>query len=219
LVCLEGGGINEFGRPNMRHISTMSLAGRIWRTRLWRLLRSPSTSTPLMDRFSQGRPNCRLCAGRGRINLDFGHPDYVEGFGGPYLNSPPCPRCFPSSKTRARRVKTSLSEELAALSKLHDEGVLTDEEFELAKQKLLGSTSPKRRRGHSTKPKVNEEPPELPGETDRKFSIGDRVSHPIFGTGRVTSISGSGRKAEIEVNFHRKGRKVLSLAFAPLKKI
>lgn len=109
--------------------------------------------------------------------------------------------------------------ELAALAKLHDEGVLTDEEFKLAKQKLLGSTSPKGRRDHTTKPKVNEEPLELPEEIDRKFSIGDRVSHPSFGTGRVTSISGSGRKAEIEINFHRKGRKVLSLAFAPLRKL
>lgn len=202
----------------MRHNSTMSLAHRIWRTRLWRLLRSPSTSAPLMDRFSQGRPNCRLCAGRGRIHLDRDHPDYMDGLG-TYLNFPPCPRCFPPPKTRASRAKTSLSMELAALAKLRDEGVLTDEEFKLAKQKLLGSTSPKRRRNHTTKPKVDEEPPELPEETDRKLSIGDRVSHPSFGTGWVTSISGSGRKAETEINFHRKGRKVLSLAFAPLKRI
>lgn len=203
----------------MRHNSTMSLARRIWRTRLWRLLRSSSTSAPLMDRFSQGRPNCRLCAGRGRIHLDRDHPDYVDGLGGPYLNFPPCPRCFPSPKTRASRARTSLSVELAALAKLHDEGVLTDEEFKLAKHQLLGTTSPKGRRRRTTKPEASEGSPDLSEENEPTFSIGDRVSHPSFGTGRVTSISGSGRKAEIEINFHRKGRKVLSLAFAPLKKI
>ncbi len=109
--------------------------------------------------------------------------------------------------------------ELAALAKLHDEGVLTDEEFKLAKQKLLGSTSPKGRRRRTTKPEVNEGSPDLSEENEPTFGIGDRVSHPSFGTGQVISISGSGRGAEIEIHFHRKGRKLLSLAFAPLKKI
>lgn len=123
-------------------------------------------------------------------------------------------------ETRARKKRNvpSLSNELTELASLRKSGVLTEKEFKLAKQKLLGSAHPKTRKRQTTKPK-NEGPPDLPEENDPKFTIGERVSHPNFGTGRVASISGTGREAEIEINFHRKGRKVLSLAFAPLKKI
>lgn len=135
-----------------------------------------------------------------------------------YMNLAKSPR---PGRTHARKKRSplSLSDELTQLASLRKSGALTEDEFKLAKQKLLGSSSPKRRKRQTTKPEINEEPPDLPEENDWRFSIGDRVSHPDFGTGRVILISGSGRKAEIEVNFHRKGRKVLSLAFAPLKKI
>lgn len=110
----------------------------------------------------------------------------------------------PPGQTHARKKRSPiiLSDELTQLASLRKSGALTEEEFKLAKQKLLGSTSPNGRKRQNTKPDIYEEPPNLPEENDPIFSIGDRVSHPNFGTGRVISISGSGCKTEIEINFH-----------------
>ena len=185
------------------------------------MLKSSST-TDLMNIFGPswydekppGKRNCRQCGGKGTIPTTD-----LEGFG--YRSyTDPCPRCFPAKKTPAPRAKPSLADQIAALAELHEVGVLTDEEFKLAKQKVLGSTSPAKRKLRA--PRQEDEdmgPPDLPEDNDLKFSVGDRVSHPLFGTGRVRAITGSGRKAEIVINFHRKGKKVLSMAFAPLTKI
>ncbi|MDA8335887.1 MAG: UvrD-helicase domain-containing protein, partial [Peptococcaceae bacterium] len=54
------------------------------------------------------------------------------------------------------------------------------------------------------------------GETPR-FRPGDRVVHRIWGPGEVVRIEGSGRSAEVEVDFPRLGKKVLMLQYAPLK--
>lgn len=188
----------------------------------WRLdLRALET---LVSRVRQGEsfspiePN-----GGGSLNDSLGQKFAAESgrtytYNSVYMNLAKSPH---PGRTHAlkKRSPLSLSDELTQLASLRKSGALTEDEFKLAKQKLLGSTSPKRRMRQTTKPEINEEPPDLPEENDWRFSIGDRVSHPDFGTGRVISISGSGRKEEIEINFHRKGRKVLSLAFAPLKKI
>ncbi|MDR1387860.1 MAG: UvrD-helicase domain-containing protein [Propionibacteriaceae bacterium] len=48
---------------------------------------------------------------------------------------------------------------------------------------------------------------------------GDRVLHTSFGLGRVVGLSGSGAKAVAEVDFGSRGRKRLSLLYAPLEKI
>ena len=44
---------------------------------------------------------------------------------------------------------------------------------------------------------------------------GDRVTHPLFGTGEVLSVEGS----EAVINFSKGGKKVLNLQYAPLQKL
>lgn len=46
---------------------------------------------------------------------------------------------------------------------------------------------------------------------------GQRVGHEIFGTGVVLSVQGSGPKAKVQVNFDKRGRKLLMLAYANLE--
>jgi hypothetical protein len=107
------------------------------------------------------------------------------------------PKQTRTGKTRNRQ---SLSDELVQLASLKKSGDLTEVEFKLAKQKLLGS----------------------PGVTEKNhltFSVDDRVSHPQLGRGRVTSISGSGSTTEIEINFDGMGKKLFLLAIAPLTKL
>jgi len=99
------------------------------------------------DGVPRGNPNCQECRGTGRI-----HSKGVRGLGStrsPYgLHSEPCPTCFPkdvaptpkpSPRLQPSRTKLSLVDQIIALAELHEAGVLTDEEFELAKKKLLNS--------------------------------------------------------------------------------
>jgi hypothetical protein len=60
------------------------------------------------------------------------------------MHSERCPTCFPADQAPAPRLKPpraklSLVDQIIALSELHEAGVLTDEEFDLAKKKLLNS--------------------------------------------------------------------------------
>ena len=51
------------------------------------------------------------------------------------------------------------------------------------------------------------------------FSPGDRVRHPKFGFGTVTSVSGIGSDARIRILFDTAGERELSLAVAPIVKV
>ncbi len=51
------------------------------------------------------------------------------------------------------------------------------------------------------------------------YTVGDKVSHPSFGDGRVVSIKGTGDEAEIVVGFPDKGIKKLLARYANLKKL
>ncbi len=57
---------------------------------------------------------------------------------------------------------------------------------------------------------------EIDGE---EFSVGDRVVHPSFGTGRLTELVGEGERAEATVEFDEAGVKHLVLAYAPLVRV
>ena len=104
------------------------------------------------------------------------------------------------NRVGSKRNSPSLSDELVQLASLKESGDLTEEEFKLAKQKLLGS-------------------PDATDKNHLTFSVGDRVSHHQLGRGRVTSISGSGRTTEIEINFDGMGKKCFLLAITPLTKL
>jgi hypothetical protein len=104
------------------------------------------------------------------------------------------------NRTGSARNRPSLSDELVQLANLKESGDLTEEEFKLAKQKLLGSSG-------------------VTNKNHLTFSVGDRVSHHQLGSGRVTSISGSGPTTEIEINFDGMGKKLFLLAIAPLTKL
>jgi len=49
-----------------------------------------------------------------------------------------------------------------------------------------------------------------------RFQPGDDVVHRVWGRGRVVRLQGTGRSAEVEVEFPRLGKKVLLLQYAPL---
>ena len=51
------------------------------------------------------------------------------------------------------------------------------------------------------------------------LKIGDDVEHPSFGEGVIINIRGSGESAEATIEFVNHGKKHLSMAWAPLKKI
>ena len=51
------------------------------------------------------------------------------------------------------------------------------------------------------------------------YTIGDKVSHPTFGEGRVVSIKGQGEEAEVIVGFPQKGIKKLLAQYARLQKL
>lgn len=123
------------------------------------------------------------------------------------------------NRTVRTRNRPNLSDELTRLAHLKESGDLAEEEFKLAKQKLLGSPNPNGRKRQPRKQEIDDRPPSLLEANQFKFDVGDRVSHPQFGRGRVISISGSGSKTEIEIKFHRNGIKVLALAWAPLTKL
>jgi len=48
--------------------------------------------------------------------------------------------------------------------------------------------------------------------------VGEDVVHPTFGEGVVLDVNGAGDNAEVTIRFRDKGTKVLSLAWAPLKR-
>lgn len=55
-----------------------------------------------------------------------------------------------------------------------------------------------------------------------KFAIGDKVSHPAFGEGLVTQVTSPGEKNEcVHIAFLKAdvGKKILSVAYAPLEKV
>ena len=51
------------------------------------------------------------------------------------------------------------------------------------------------------------------------FRPGDRVSHPMYGAGKVTEVSGYGEEMRASVQFVSVGLKRLVLKFANLKKL
>ena len=53
--------------------------------------------------------------------------------------------------------------------------------------------------------------------SDVPFSIGKKVTHPLFGGGVVLNIEGSGENAKVQVNFRSQGTKWLVLAYAKLQ--
>ena len=138
----------------MCDIRPLSLASRIWRHRLQGMLKSTSnfiSMTSESHKFGEGvprgNPNCQECRGTGRIRSK-----RLRGLGStrsPYgMHSERCPSCFPvdaaPTPKPAPRLKPpskqlSLVDQIVALAELHASGVLTDEEFDLAKKKLLNS--------------------------------------------------------------------------------
>ncbi len=55
--------------------------------------------------------------------------------------------------------------------------------------------------------------------TGDQLSPGDRVRHRTWGPGRVVSLTGTGDRAEVVVEFDEHGRKRLLLAWAPLERV
>jgi DNA helicase-2/ATP-dependent DNA helicase PcrA len=51
------------------------------------------------------------------------------------------------------------------------------------------------------------------------LTIGDDVTHEIFGEGVIVDISGRGDDAEATVRFREAGERRLVLAWAPLRKV
>ena len=64
--------------------------------------------------------------------------------------------------------------------------------------------------------------PKIVGGTEFKgeeFSLGDLVTHDVFGEGTILNYEGEGANARVEVNFTKEGIKWLVLSFANLKKV
>ena len=64
--------------------------------------------------------------------------------------------------------------------------------------------------------------PKIVGGTEfngEEFSLGDLVSHDVFGEGIILNYEGEGANARVEVNFSKEGIKWLVLSFAKLKKV
>ena len=74
----------------------------------------------------------------------------------------------------------------------------------------------------SEKPKSSGFIPKIVGGTEfngEDFSLGDLVSHDVFGEGIILNYEGEGANARVEVNFSKEGIKWLVLSFAKLKKV
>ena len=74
----------------------------------------------------------------------------------------------------------------------------------------------------SEKPKTSGFVPKIVGGTEfngEDFSLGDLVSHDVFGEGIILNYEGEGANARVEVNFSKEGIKWLVLSFAKLKKV
>ena len=74
----------------------------------------------------------------------------------------------------------------------------------------------------SEKPKTSSFVPKIVGGTEfngEDFSLGDLVSHDVFGEGIILNYEGEGANARVEVNFSKEGIKWLVLSFAKLKKV
>ncbi|TBU99155.1 DNA helicase II [Stutzerimonas kirkiae] len=52
---------------------------------------------------------------------------------------------------------------------------------------------------------------------DTPFSLGQRVSHSLFGEGTILNFEGSGAQARVQVNFESEGSKWLMLSYAKLQ--
>jgi DNA helicase-2/ATP-dependent DNA helicase PcrA len=52
-----------------------------------------------------------------------------------------------------------------------------------------------------------------------ELAAGDRIKHNDFGEGRVTAVTGEGKKRVAEVQFETAGRKRLLIQIAPIEKI
>lgn len=63
------------------------------------------------------------------------------------------------------------------------------------------------------------QPTEAVPSSAGEYTVGDKVSHPTFGEGRVVSIKGQGNEAVIVVGFPDKGIKKLLAQYAKLKKL
>ena len=59
---------------------------------------------------------------------------------------------------------------------------------------------------------------QVPEEFEFNFNVGDPISHPKFGHGEITGISGKGNELMIQVNFESAGEKLLMAKYAPLTK-
>ena len=98
-------------------------------------------------RSPRANPNCHECRGLGVVRST--EPMGLGLFLGPYgSHGRQCPSCFPQAevsapkpapRSKTSRTNLSLIDQIIALADLHEAGVLTDEEFELAKKKLLNS--------------------------------------------------------------------------------
>lgn len=140
----------------MCDIRPLSLERRIWQHCLQGMLKSTSnfiSMTRESHNFGEGaprgNPNCHECRGTGRIRSK-----RIRGFGStrsPFgMHSERCPSCFPADSSPATKPapaprlkppskQPSLVDQIVALAELHAAGVLTDEEFDLAKKKLLNN--------------------------------------------------------------------------------
>ena len=123
-----------------------------------------------------------------------------------------------------RTKKSRLTNDLEALEAMLERGSLTEAEFEIAKQEILGKTEveqdPKANRRKSKSKKAAQEKIENEAIDDRtKLKVGDDIEHPSFGKGVIVNIRGSGMSVEATIEFANHGKKHLAVAWAPLKKV
>ena len=71
----------------------------------------------------------------------------------------------------------------------------------------------------SARGKVVSPPYPAPGAGSLPFPPGCRVEHKVFGPGVVAGVRGSGEEAKLDIIFRDRGRKLLLLKFASLKKV
>ena len=55
-------------------------------------------------------------------------------------------------------------------------------------------------------------------EIEYNFNVGDSITHPKFGQGEITGLSGKGSELMIQVSFESAGEKLLMAKYAPLTK-
>ena len=122
-----------------------------------------------------------------------------------------------------RTTKSRLTNDLESLEAMLERGSLTEAEFKIAKQEILGKSEvehdPKTdRRKSKSKKQVIKNKHELI-DVGYKLKVGDDVEHPSFGKGVIVNICGSGMSVEATIEFENHGKKHLAIAWAPLKKV